>query len=126
MDARSSLNLALAYHDAWTSGRLDAAAGLIDERVVIEVPINDYSTKASFIDAVGRTRRMMSGVGMLSTLGGTDEAVLIYDMSLPFGEMRVAEHFTLARGRITRLRQIHDTHSLRRAMSAAGEALTDG
>jgi hypothetical protein len=42
-------------------------------------------------------------------------------MTLPIGVLRVAEHFTVANGRIRLLRQIHDTAALR----AAGFGATD-
>jgi ketosteroid isomerase-like protein len=37
-----------------------------------------------------------------------------------FGMLRVAEHFTVADGKITRIRQIHDTAALRAAGFAQG------
>jgi hypothetical protein len=58
---------------------------------------------------------MTSKVNLLAELGNDDEAVLLYDMTLPIGELRVAEHFTVAGGRIHRVRQIHDTATLRAA-----------
>lgn len=45
-----------------------------------------------------------------------DEAMLLYDMDVDqLGKMRIAEHFTVADGRTTRIRQIHDTAALRAA-----------
>ncbi|MBA3807430.1 MAG: hypothetical protein H0X28_03405 [Solirubrobacterales bacterium] len=42
--------------------------------------------------------------------------MLLYDMDVDgLGEMRVAEHFTVAGDQITRIRQIHDTALLRAA-----------
>lgn len=54
--------------------------------------------------------RRQGGIEILSELGGDGEALLLYDMQLPFGIMRVAEHFSVSDGRIDRIRQIHDTH----------------
>jgi hypothetical protein len=34
---------------------------------------------------------------------------------VPIGPLRVAEHFTVEQGLITRIRQVHDTASLRAA-----------
>ncbi len=42
--------------------------------------------------------------------------MLLYDLEVEgLGKMRIAEHFTIAGGRITRIRQIHDTAALRTA-----------
>ena len=44
------------------------------------------------------------------------EGMLLYDMDVPhLGTLRVAEHFTVENGKITRIRQIHDTAALRAA-----------
>ena len=48
--------------------------------------------------------------------GGESDACLIYDMDVAsLGTLRVAEHFLVADDRIVRIRQIHDTATLRRA-----------
>ena len=120
MDESSALSVARAYHRAWTGGHFDEAAGYLAESLAVEVPINSYPTKASFVQAVRFTREMTSGIEVLSELGGAGEAMLLYDMSLPFGTMRVVEHFSVSEGRIDRIRQIHDTHAFRAAAAAAG------
>jgi ketosteroid isomerase-like protein len=114
-----ALAVAQDYHRAWNEGRFADAAERLSERLAIEVPINAYATKAQFMEAVERTRGMTSRVELLAELGSESEAVLLYDMTLPFGEMRVAEHFTVEDGRISRIRQIHDTAAIRAAMGTA-------
>lgn len=121
MGASSALMLARAYYDAWTGGRIKEAAGYLADDLIVEVPINMYPTKASFVEAVGLTRNMASVVNVLSEFGGDGEAIILYDMSLPFGVMRVAEHFTVNGGKINRIRQVHDTHALRAAAAAAAK-----
>lgn len=109
------LAVADAYHACWTGGDVDKAASYLDEGLSVEVPINAYPTKAAFVTALGFTAKMASRVQVLSRLGGDGEAMILYDMSLPFGVMRVAEHFSVSADKITRIRQIHDTHALRAA-----------
>src|SRR6185503_4691074 len=99
MDAKTQdeadvLAVVRGYHRAWNEGRFEDASRYLDERLKIEVPINDYPTKASFVTAVERTHAMTSRVAMLAELGGPEDAMLLYDMTLPFGTMRVAEHFS--------------------------------
>ena len=118
MSDSAALDLALRYFRAWSHGRLEEAAGCLADDLVVEVPINDYPSRASFVRAVGMTVGSCSGITPLSQLGGDGEAVLVYDMSMPFGVMRVAEHFSVTGGRIARIRQIHDTHAFRQAMDA--------
>ena len=104
------------YHDGWASGNVEQAVGLLDPGLVVEVPINEYPTTASFADALRGFAPLVSHVEILSELAQGDEAMLLYDMQVQgLGEMRVVEHFTVADGRIVRLRQIHDTARLRDA-----------
>lgn len=44
------------------------------------------------------------------------EGMLLYDMDVRgLGTLRVAEHFTVENGKIIRIRQVHDTATLRAA-----------
>lgn len=53
-------------------------------------------------------------MALLAKFAHGDEAMPLHDMDIEGpGTMRVAEHFTVADGRITRIRQIHDTAVLR-------------
>src|SRR5262249_33382464 len=114
----TALDVVRAYHQAWSSGRYDEAGQRLSDKLEIEVPINSYPTKASFLEAVKRTKEMTSKLELLAELADEGQALLLYDMSLPFGTMRVAEHFTVSGGRITKIRQIHDTAAIRAALEA--------
>lgn len=104
------------YHDAWTGGRFDDAASLLADDVEVEVPVNDYPTRAAFAQALAAFGGMVERVDLLAELGADDEAMLLYDLSVRgLGALRVAEHFTVRAGRIVRLRQIHDTAKVRTA-----------
>jgi hypothetical protein len=115
MNDRNALDVARAYHRAWSTKDLEAVGAHLADDLRVEVPINAYEGKVDFLDAVHRTARMTSEVNLLAELGGEGEAVLLYDMTLPIGILRVAEHFTVTGGRIRRLRQVHDTAALRAA-----------
>jgi len=111
-----ALEVARAYHRAWSTRDLDAVGDHLSEELTIEVPINAYPGKPEFLEAVHRTAEMARSVKVLSELGGRGEAMLLYDLELPkVGVLRVAEHFTVRGGRITRIRHIHDTAALRAA-----------
>lgn len=116
MTDRSALDIARAYHAAWSTGDFTAATQLLADDLAVEVPINEYPTKESFAAALAAFAGMTSSVRVLSELGDGSEAMMLYDMSVDgLGTLRVAEHFTVADGAIVRLRQIHDTHALRAA-----------
>ena len=94
MQTSTALSVARAYHRAWTE--------------------RDFAELDRLV-AVRQTAQMTSMVAVLAELGGDGEAMLLYDMTLPIGELRVAEHFTVSEGRIHTIRQIHDTALLRAA-----------
>jgi ketosteroid isomerase-like protein len=109
-----ALATARAYHDAWTAKDFDRAVALLADDLDVEVPINDYPTRQSFAEALRSFGSLVTDVEMLSELAGDGEAMLLYDMQVEgLGEMRIAEHFRVAGGRIVALRQIHDTAALR-------------
>jgi ketosteroid isomerase-like protein len=120
MTDHDALSTARAYHDRWTSGDFDGAAALLAADLAVEVPINEYEGREAFAAAVRGFGSLVARTELLSELGGPDEAMLLYDMEVDgLGEMRVAEHFTVADGRIVRVRQVHDTAALRAAGFAA-------
>ena len=84
--------------------------------LAVEVPVNDYPTAESFAAALQNFGSMVSSVELLSAMSDGNEAMLLYDLEAgPVGTLRVAEHFTVNDGKITRIRQIHDTAAVRAA-----------
>jgi len=111
-----ALSVVRAYHRGWTNGEFDEAIELLAPDLEVEVPINDYPTTESFAQALVGFGGLVRRVDLISELAQGNEAMLLYDMDVDgLGKMRIAEHFTVADGRITRLRQIHDTAALRAA-----------
>lgn len=104
------------YHEAWSSGRVNDAVACLAPDVIVEVPVNSYPTRESFGEALKGFGPMVRHVTMLAEFAEVDEAMLLYDLDVSgLGALRVAEHFTLSRGRITRIRQVHDTVAVRAA-----------
>ena len=111
-----TLSVVRAYYRGWTSKNFDEAVRLLAPDLKVEVPINDYPATDSFAEALVGFGGLVTGVELLSELGKGNEAMLLYDMYVDgLGKMRIAEHFTIAERRITRIRQIHDTAALRAA-----------
>ena len=72
--------------------------------------------KESFAKALSAFGGLVRSVVLLAEFANAREAMLLYDMEVVrLGKLRVAEHFTVARGAITRIRQIHDTAAVRAA-----------
>jgi uncharacterized protein YndB with AHSA1/START domain len=109
----------------WTSKDFDTARSLLSPTLAVEVPINYYPTPASFLEALARFANQVTSVDVLSRLGGTDEAMLLYDLEVNgLGALRVAEHFAIRDGLIVTLRQVHDTVAVRAAGIAAARPST--
>ncbi|WP_051836406.1 nuclear transport factor 2 family protein [Streptomyces sp. NRRL WC-3742] len=116
MNTADTLAVVRAYHRAWTSGDHPAAVRLLAPDLAVETPVNEYPTVESFAQALSGFGSLVRSVRLLSELAGDDEAVLLYDLEAErIGPMRIAEHFTVQGGRITRIRQIHDTVAVRAA-----------
>jgi len=104
------------YHTAWSTGNFDVAANFLGDALHVEVPVNHYPDKASFVTALTGFGGLVRKLELLAEFGDGDQAMLLYDMEVdPLGTMRIAEHFTVVGGKIVRLRQIHDTAALRAA-----------
>lgn|SRR5262245_60860241 len=120
-DDTSALAVARAYHRAWTGGDLEEAGRYLADDLQTDVPLNTYGSKADWLEGVRGFRPVISGIDVLAELAGDGDALLLYDLAIePIGNLRVAEHFTVAGGRITRIRHVHDTAALRAAGFARG------
>jgi uncharacterized protein YndB with AHSA1/START domain len=114
MSIAETLRVVDAYHQAWTTKRFDEATALLAPSLQVEVPINNYATPEAFAEALVLFGSEVVSVEVLSELAGGDEAMILYDMDVRgLGAIRIVEHFTIANGKIVRLRQIHDTAPMR-------------
>ena len=110
MENLQSLKFVLDYYNSWTNNNFEKAGEYLDENLKVIVPINDYPTKQSFLDAVKFTREMTTNIELLCEFINKNEAMLMYDMTLNvFGKLRIAEHFLIKDNKIIQVCQIHDT-----------------
>jgi len=113
---RTALDVARAYHLAWTAHDFDAARRFLAADLATDVPINTYAGRDDFAAAVASFGALAEHVDLLAEFGSGDQALLLYDMhTQPYGRFRVAEHFTVSGGLIQRIRHVHDTAVLRGA-----------
>ena len=116
MNAHDTAEVVRAYHHAWTHQDYARARALLAGTLAVEVPVNDYPTVESFAAALESFGSMVSHAELLAAMSDGNEAMLLYDLQAgPVGTLRVAEHFTVEGGKITRIRQIHDTAAVRAA-----------
>lgn len=116
MSSAEALTVVRRYHEGWTGRNYEQAIALLAPTLEIEVPINDYPDAESFAQALRGFGELVTHVELLSEMAHGQEAMLLYDMQAQqLGHLRVAEHFTITDGKITRLRQIHDTAPVRAA-----------
>ena len=116
MSAHDTAEIIRAYHDAWTTKDFAGAAALLGDTLVVEVPVNRYPTAGSFAAGLTSFGSMVTKVDLLAAMSAGNEAMLLYDLDAEgLGTLRVAEHFTVDDGKITRIRQVHDTVAVRAA-----------
>ena len=116
MNAHDTAEVVRAYYDAWTHKDYTRATALLSGALAVEVPVNDYPTAESFAAALETFGSMVTSAKLLAAMSDGNEAMLLYDLEAgPVGTLRVAEHFTVEDGKITRIRQIHDTAAVRAA-----------
>jgi ketosteroid isomerase-like protein len=116
MDTQDTATAVRAYHDARTRRDFATARALLASPLAVEVPVNDYPAAESFAAALAGFGSTVTGAELLAAMTDGDEAMPLYDLAArPAGMLRVAGHFTVADGKITRIRQIHDTVAVRAA-----------
>lgn len=117
MNNSTALAIVKTYYAHWTNSNYKEAASLLDEHIQFEMPINHYTNKDAFMNAVQFTRENMCNIHLLLELGNETEAVLIYNFSFAAIEhLSIAEHFKVHNGKIVFIRHIHDTHDLRNSI----------
>ncbi len=120
MSTQETAAIICAYYDAWTAKDFDQAVSLLAQGLTVEVPVNEYPDTGSFAAALKNFGSMTTKAELLAAMSAGEEGMLLYDMDVRgLGTLRVAEHFTVDGGKITRIRQIHDTAALRAAGLAA-------
>jgi ketosteroid isomerase-like protein len=116
MSTHDTAAIIRAYYDAWTAKDFDQAVSLLAAGLTVEVPVNVYPTTESFAAALKSFGSMTTKADLLAAMSAGNEGMVLYDMDVQgLGTLRVAEHFTVEDGKITRVRQIHDTAALRTA-----------
>jgi limonene-1,2-epoxide hydrolase len=125
--AGGALDVVRRYHDAWTSKDFDQAARYLAADLETDVPLNTYEGSEQFLAALTGLGQLVTSVDLLAEFENGAEVILLYDLAAePIGSIRIAEHFTVDDGRISRIRHVHDTAALRAAGFANDERTGHG
>jgi hypothetical protein len=116
MNKPDAATVVRTYFDAWTGKDFAGAGALLDDSLTVEGPLAGYENLGSFTPALADFGSLVSAAKLLAAMSDRDEAMLLYDLQVEgLGPLRVVEHFTVADGKITHIRQILDTVAVRAA-----------
>ncbi|VXC40062.1 Ketosteroid isomerase [Arthrobacter sp. 9V] len=81
MDVRQAqaVEIALSYHQAWTSGNLESAAAHLAPEVICHAPAGDLNGRAAVQAFMAPFAASLTESRLLAAYGADDEAILMYD-----------------------------------------------
>ena len=105
----TALQVALAYHRAWTSHDFELAMTHIDAGIVCDAPAGRLQGDAAFRDFMAPFENILTGSHLVASFGDDTTAVLVYETStVPVEDAPGAECLNVANGKITHMRIIFD------------------
>jgi hypothetical protein len=121
----SALDVALAYHHAWTSHDLDEAMSYIADDIVCEAPAGRLEGAAAYRDFMGPFLQILTGSELVAAFGDDEKAVVMYDTeTMPVKSAPGAECVTVKDGKIVRSLFIFDRAPFDAARKAQAAAAT--
>jgi SnoaL-like protein len=106
---RKPLEVAMAYHQAWTSKNVDDALSYVADDIACDSPTGHLQGLEQYRPFLANFAPIVKGYDMIAALGDEDTAILVYDLhTIPVSSGLVCECFTVSQGRITRNRLIFD------------------
>jgi hypothetical protein len=104
-----ALDVAMAYHRAWTSKNVGEALSLVAPDVECDAPSGQLHGIDQYRPFLTDFVPIVTDYDMLAALGDEETAVLVYNLhTLPVSSGLVCECFSVTDGRITRNRLIFD------------------
>lgn len=107
-----------SYHNAWTSGDMQAARAFLTDDLDFQGSIDTFSMADDFIAALTLFQKMLVKVTLIHSFFSDSGAALLYDCETmtPAGVIRTAEFFTVVGGKINAIRLVFDATELRKLM----------
>jgi SnoaL-like domain len=98
-----ALDVALAYHKAWTSHDLEKAMSYIADDIVCDAPAGRLEGAAAYRDFMGPFVQILTSSELVAAFGDDEKAVVVYDTeTIPVKSAPGAECVTVKDGKITR------------------------
>ena len=107
------------YHNAWTSGTMEAARACLADELDFQGSIDTFHTADDFIVALTMFQQMLSSVTVIHSFYSDSGAALLYDCNTtsPAGVIRTAEFFTVLDSKITSICLVFDATEFRKLMA---------
>ena len=97
-----ALDVALAYHQAWTSQDLEKAMSYIADDIVCDAPAGRLEGAAAYREFMGPFVQMLTGSKLIAAFGDRQTALVMYDTETVLVKSAPgAECVTVNDGRIT-------------------------
>jgi hypothetical protein len=102
MTPQAALDVATAFLDAFTAGDLDHTATYLADDFTFDGPIAHYRSAEEFLTGSRPfVETLHPGWTRIAAFGDDHHALLLYDLTLQTGAtMRIADHYTVDRGKI--------------------------
>ena len=120
-----ALDVALAYHEAWTGRDLDRAMDFIADDIVCHAPAGRIDGKEAYRAFMGPFVAMLRGSTLIAAFGDEETALIMYDTETALVPSAPgAECVTVVDGRITTSRFLFDRAPFEAARRAAASPST--
>ena len=104
-----ALQVALAYHQAWTSKDLDQAMNYISEDISCDAPAGRIEGAEAYRAFMAPFVQILADAHMIAAFGDEDTALVMYDTkTVPVKSAPGAECVTVKDGKITHSRFLFD------------------
>jgi hypothetical protein len=98
-----ALDVALAYHEAWTRHDLEKAMSYIADDIVCDAPAGRLEGAAAYRDFMSPFVQILTSSELVAAFGDDEKAVVVYDTeTIPVKSAPGAECVTVKDGKITR------------------------
>jgi SnoaL-like protein len=115
-----ALQIALAYHQAWTSHDFDHAMTYISEDIVCDAPAGRIQGAQAYRAFMAPFVQILTGSQLIAAFGDNTTALLMYDtQTVPVDSAPGAECVTVNEGKITHSRFVFDRAPFEAARKAA-------
>ena len=119
----AALDVALAYHRAWTGGNFEEAMTYIADDIVCLAPAGRLDGAEAFRGFMGPFARSVTGSTLVSAFGDEETAVVMYDtVTRPVENAPGAECVQVRDGTIAHMRIVFDRAPFDAARRAASGA----